>query len=125
MNRKLLNTLVLSAFALLGTQAMAAEPTAQLTRADVQAELARVNASGDRVDDLTGKKLNELYPEQYPAKAATVGKTRAQVQAELAQAQASGDLVSPITGQKLNEMYPAQYPATAAAHKAPTAAAGH
>ena len=39
------------------------------------------------------KKLNELNPNLYPAKAVTSSVTRAQVQAELAEAKRTGDIL--------------------------------
>jgi hypothetical protein len=62
------------------------------TRAQVLAELVEAQRTGDIVaDSETGKKLNELYPSQYPAKPAVQGNTRAQVLADLAQAKRSGE----------------------------------
>lgn len=62
------------------------------TRDQVLAELAEAQRTGDiyAYGD-SGKKLNELRPDLYPAKAVQQGKTRAQVQAELIQAQRSGE----------------------------------
>lgn len=83
------------------------------TREQVRAELVEAQRTGDIVaDGESGKKLNELYPDQYPAKASVPGKTRAQVLAELAEAQRTGDILADgQSGKKLNELYPHQYPA--------------
>lgn len=70
----------------------AAATTVGKTRAQVRAELAEAQRTGDIVaNGDSGKKLNELYPSQYPVKAVEAGKTREQVLAELAQAQRSGE----------------------------------
>mgnify|MGYP003433950312 CR=1 FL=1 len=97
--------LVLAAF---GTQA-----NAQLTREQVKAELAQAIRSGDMpVGGESDLKLNQLYPERYPAQAAVAGKTREQVKAELAEAIRTGEMqASGESGLKLNELNPARYPA--------------
>ncbi len=62
------------------------------TREQVRAELIEAQRTGDIVaNSESDKKLNELYPSRYPAKAVTQGKTRAQVLAELAEAQRTGE----------------------------------
>ena len=49
--------------------AVAAETQPQgVTRSQVLAELAQAQHTGDMVDAHSGKKLNELYPQLYPAK---------------------------------------------------------
>lgn len=85
------------------------------TRAQVHAELIEAQRTGDIVaHGNSGKKLNELYPSQYPVKAVVVGKTRAEVVAELAEAQRTGDVFAQgNSGKKLNELYPSRYPAQA------------
>jgi len=66
--------------------------TSDKTRDQVRAELVEAQRTGDiQAFGDSGKKLNELYPSQYPAKAVAQGKTREQVRAELAQAQRSGE----------------------------------
>ena len=80
------------------------------TRAQVLAELAEAQRTGDIVDAQSGKKLNELHPNLYPAKAVSKGLTREQVQAELAEAKRTGDMVDAKSGKKLNELYPNLYP---------------
>ena len=62
------------------------------TRDQVRAELVEAQRTGDILaQGNSGKKLNELYPSQYPAKAVVQGNTRAQVLAELAEAKRSGE----------------------------------
>ena len=92
------------------------------TREEVLAELAEAQRTGDIAisngHEDSGTKLNELYPERYPAKANIAGKTRQQVLDELAEAQRTGDIVvndgNANSGKKLNELYPERYPAKAA-----------
>jgi len=104
--------------AALGSGYAAAAGTApqSVSRAQVLAELAEAQRTGDIVDGKTDKKLNELYPSLYPAKAAVQGKTREQVLAELTEARRTGDIVDGKTDKKLNELYPNLYPAKVAAH---------
>ena len=92
--------------------AVAADSATQsVTRAQVLAELAEAKRTGDLFDTKSGKKLNELYPAMYPAKAAVQGATREQVLNELIEAKRTGDIVDTKTGKKLNELYPQQYQA--------------
>jgi len=88
---------------------------ADMTREQVKAELADAKRSGDIVaQGERGFKLNELYPNSYPAKPVTATLTREQVKAELADAVRSGDILA-IGGnqeRKLNELYPSRYPTT-------------
>jgi hypothetical protein len=117
MNRTTVSILALSVAALSAGQALAAEPAGK-TRAQVQAELADAVRNGDIVTDneaYAGKKLNEVFPDNYSAKAQAAGKTRAQVQAELAEAIRTGDVRvgADHRGSKLNEIYPDRYPAKA------------
>lgn len=116
MNRKYFSTLTLAVAALAAGNALAADAAGPTTREQVRAELAQAQRTGDiMAPGDSGKKLNELYPDQYPAKAATQGLTREQVLAELAQAQRTGDMVAyGESGKKLNELYPSQYPAKVA-----------
>lgn len=90
--RKTASILILSLTAAVAGQAMAAEPAAGLTRAQVLAELAEAQRTGAIMEGETGMPLNALYPQQYPAKQQAAGKTRAQVIAELEQARANGQL---------------------------------
>ena len=70
--------------------AFASDASAPKTREQVKAELAEAIRTGDISYGETGQKLNELFPQQYPAKPAVQGKTREQVKAELAEALRSG-----------------------------------
>ena len=101
--------------ATLGTsQAFAADtPATSLTRDQVLAELVQAQRTGDVIDSHSGKKLNELFPASYPAKAAASAKTRDQVLAELIAAERSGDIANEH-GVKANELLPHLYPAKAA-----------
>lgn len=69
-----------------------------LTREQVKAEYNASVKSGDIIENNTGLKLNELYPNNYPKKE-VVSKTREEVKNEYLQAVKSGEL------QKLNETY--------------------
>lgn len=74
--------LIIASGVLAGTQSIAG-----VTREQVKAELAEAVRTGDIMagGELSGK-LNELYPNQYPAKQAKTSLTRAQVKTELAEA---------------------------------------
>ena len=117
MNRKYISTLTLALAALVAGSALAADAAGPKTRDQVRVELLEAQRTGDIVvNGDMAKKLNELYPNQYSAKAVVQGNTRAQVLAELAEAQRTGDMVANgDTGTKLNEINPGQYPAKAAA----------
>jgi len=92
--------------------AVAADTAPQgVTRAQVLAELVEAQRTGDIVDTKTGKKLYELNPSLYPARAATQGPTREHVLKELIEAKRTGDIVETKTGKKLNELNPQLYPA--------------
>lgn len=97
--------------------ALAADPSAALTREQVNAELAQAQRNGEIVANAeAGLKQNEVVPGNYPAKAAVPGKTREQVMAELAQARRDGDVpVDGVTGLKANELVPGNYPARSTA----------
>ena len=84
--------------------------THSVTRAQVLAELAEAKRTGDLFDTKSGKKLNELYPQLYPAKPATQSVSREQVINEYIEAKRNGDLVDTKSGKKLNELYPQLYP---------------
>jgi len=86
---------------------------AGVTREQVKAELAAAVRTGDiMAGGESGLKLNELYPNRYPAKQVQSSVTREQVKAELAAAVRTGDIMaSGETGGKLNELYPSVYPA--------------
>ena len=114
--------------AVVGANAYAAD-TVGKTRAQVQAELAEAQRTGDIMANkdagVPGATLYDLNPSAYPARAAAPVKTRAQVLAELAEAQRTGDIAASkdmalddsrsAAGHKLNEVDPAAYPAKAAA----------
>jgi len=87
---------------------------AGVTREQVKAELAAAIRSGDIVaDGETGLKLNELYPNRFPAKPVQAGLTREQVRAELANALRTGDyeVNGEISG-KCNEFHPDMHKGT-------------
>ena len=95
------------------TSSSPASSYAGMSRGQVMAELAAAQSSGDILaNGETGLKLNEVYPDRYPAKQTLAGKTREQVGAELLAAVRSGDMLA--DGQSnlnLNDVYPSQYPA--------------
>ena len=104
-------TIALLLTSLASGYALAAGTATQgVTRAQVLAELAEAQRTGDMVDAKSAKKLNELTPNLYPAKVAAKGLTREQVLAELAEAKRTGDMVDAKSGKKLNELYPNLYP---------------
>ncbi|MDP2164168.1 MAG: DUF4148 domain-containing protein [Hydrogenophaga sp.] len=111
MNRSYLSAAAFAVIALTASQTFAADTALPKTRAEVKAELAEAIRTGDIVaPGESGRKLNELFPNQYPAKAVTQSKTRAQVQAELVEAIRSGDIVAAgDSGKKLNELFPNRY----------------
>ena len=115
MNRSYLTAVTLAVAALSAGQALAADTDAPKTREQVRAELREAQRTGDIVaDGETGQKLNQLYPNRYPATATAQGKTREQVRAELREAQRTGDIVAGgESGQKLNELFPKRYPTNA------------
>jgi Domain of unknown function (DUF4148) len=95
--------------------AFGSHANAQLTREQVKAELAEAIRTGDMpVGGESDLKLNQLYPDRYPAKPALVGKTREQVRAELAEAIRTGNVLADgESGLLRNEVDPARYPAKA------------
>ncbi|MNT46167.1 hypothetical protein D3C72_1827940 [compost metagenome] len=97
--------LILSLTAAVAGHAVAAEPSAGLTRAQVQADLAEAQRTGNIVEGEFSQPRNVLHPQQYPAQPKAEGKTRAQVIAELEQARASGELTYlEDTGMQLNTL---------------------
>lgn len=90
---------------------LAASPSfAEVTRAQVQAELAAAVLSGDMISGENSLKLNELYPGQYPAKQARSTLTRAQVKTELVAALQTGNYMAPGEESGLcNEVHPAMH----------------
>lgn len=80
-------TIALLLAATLGSSYAAADSAVQAkTRAQVQAELVEAQRTGYVMDAKSGKMLNELYPNLYPAKIEAPALTRAQVLAELDEA---------------------------------------
>ena len=93
MNRITVSALALALTALSAGHALAADTGK--TRAQVEAERQEALRTGEvvsTIDGYGGQKLNELYPNRYPAKAPAAGKTRAQVEAERQLAVRSGAL---------------------------------
>jgi hypothetical protein len=76
------------------------------TREQVLAELVEAKRTGDMPAGsfFSGKKLNEVYPNQYPPVAKAPGKTREQVLAKLEEAKRTGDMPACgfCNGKKLN-----------------------
>jgi lambda repressor-like predicted transcriptional regulator len=84
------------------------------TREQVKAELAQAIRSGDMLaTGDTGLKVNEMYPQRYPAPAsAAQGISRSSVKADLAAAIRSGEMIAAGEGGfKENELTPGRYPA--------------
>ena len=76
--------------------ARAANPSEPKTREQVRAELSEAIRTGEMLErGGRSRKLNEVYPGRYPAKAAAKKKTRAEVLAELAEANRTGDSLAP------------------------------
>jgi len=99
--------LILASGLIAGTPAFAG-----VTREQVRFELAEAVRTGDIIaDGERGLKLNELYPNRYPAKQVQSSVTREQVKAELVEAIRTGDIMAGGEhGGKLNELYPNSYP---------------
>ena len=80
---------------------------AQLTRDQVKAEFAEAVLTGGIMSNRGGQKLNERFPDRYPAKQVQSTLTREQVKAELAEAQRTGNYV--MAGEEsglCNEVHP-------------------
>ena len=88
------------------------DASAPKTREQVKAELAEATRTGDiQAFGDSGRKLNELYQNRYPAKPVVQGNTREQVMAELEEAIRTGNILAPgNSGRKLNELYPSRFP---------------
>ena len=113
MKAKFAANVTLSIAAAFAGQALAAtNPTPSTSYSQVQAELAQANQTGERMASDEGFKLNEVYPDRYPAHAAQA-KSDEQVKAELAEAKRTGDFIVGENGAKANEVNPAKYPARA------------
>ncbi len=107
--RQSASILILSLTAAVAGQALAAEPAAGLTRAQVLADLAEAQRTGNIIDGDIGLPRNQLNPQRYPAQPQAEGKTRAQVVAELEQARASGQLTYlEDTGMHMNTLQNSQ-----------------
>src|SRR5690554_2494508 len=105
-----LSAIAIAFSTLFAGQAMAAHD-APVTRAQVQAELAEAVRTGNIVPGESGQRLNQLYPNNYPAQQTSSTVTRAQVKAELAEARRTGNIAVSESGAKLNDLYPQNYPA--------------
>ena len=112
--RKTASILILSLTAAVAGQAMAAEPASGLTRAQVLADLAEAQRSGNIIEGEIGLPLNVLNPQQYPAQQQAAGATRAQVIAEFQRARANGELLETVSGARMSELRPDLYPAKTA-----------
>jgi len=111
MKAKFASAVTLSIAAAFAGQALAAtSPTPTTSYSQVQTELAQANQSGDRIASDEGYRLNEVYPNRYPAHAAQT-KSDEQVKAELAEAKRTGDFIVGENGAKANEINPEKYPA--------------
>ena len=119
-----LSVVAIALSTLFAGHALAADPAAPKTRADVKAELAEAIRNGDMVaDGETGLTFREMAPARYATanaqaveKTAAVGKTRAEVKAELAEAIRNGDMVADgQTGLTYKQLYPGRYPQPALA----------
>ena len=99
-----------TAISLVFASAMIASTSfAGVSREQVKAELVQAIRNGDMLaDGESGLKLNEMYPDRYPAKQVQAGLTREQVKAELAEALRTGDFM--VVGEELiakcNELHP-------------------
>lgn len=102
------STLILASGLLMGSQSFA-----EVTRAQVKAELAAAVQSGDILaTGENGLKLNELYPSRYAASQTPSKITREQVKAELAEALRTGDyFVGGELTAKCKELHPGMHPA--------------
>ena len=100
--------LILASGLIAGTSALA-----DVTREQVKAELAAAVRTGDiMAGGESSLKLNELYPNRYPARQVQAGFTREQVKAELAEAIRTGVfMVGGEISAKCNELHPDMHPA--------------
>jgi len=91
---KLALVLALALAAGVSSRTFAQDMPGAKTRAEVQAELLDAERTGNILaPGNSGKMLNELYPERYPAKPAMQGLTRAEVREQLLDAWRRGDSV--------------------------------
>lgn len=98
--------------ALTAGHAMAADPVAPKTRAEVRQELENAKKMGEiPANDESGLLLRDEFPQRYPPKAAGPSLTREQVRSELQEAQRLGEIpANDESNMQLHELYPARYP---------------
>ena len=108
MNTRLRTTASILALAVAAGPVFAQDAAAAKTREQVRAELLDAQRTGDvMADGETGRKLNELYPRNFPASASAQSRTRTEVRGELLEAQRRGDLMmSGDSGSSFNGAYP-------------------
>lgn len=109
---KIVLTVVAMALSTLAAgQALAADPGAAKTRAEVKAELAEAIRNGDMIaNSETGTTFRQLFPHRYAQPVATRGKTRAEVKAELADAMRNGNMMADgESGITFKQRYPGLY----------------
>ncbi|MCC2596621.1 DUF4148 domain-containing protein [Pusillimonas sp. MFBS29] len=94
---------------LIAGQAMAAGTDAPVTRDQVRAELAEAVRTGNIVTGESSARLNEQYPQLYPAQQVTTSASRAEVRAELAEAVHTGNIITGESSAKENEKFPQLY----------------
>jgi len=104
-------TIALALASLFAGHAMADGLNRPLTRDQVKAELAEAIRTGNISVDESGLKLNEQFPDNYPAPKQAPSKSREEVQAELAEAIRTGNISANESGLKLREQFPNNYPA--------------
>jgi hypothetical protein len=87
-----------------------------LTRAQVRADLAQAQRSGDiEASGDLGRTLREVSPDRYPAAAASTSLTRGDVAAQLQEARRNGELPVGDTGLTQYDIAPKNFPSHAAA----------
>ena len=93
---------------------MASSPAfAQLTREQVKAEFLEAVRTGDSAPGERSLKLNELYPNRYPAKQVRSSITREQVMAERESALRTGNyMANAETGGLCKDEHPSMHPAS-------------
>lgn len=103
---------IVMAFAtLVAGQAMAADIDTSVTREQVKAELVEAIQSGNVIVGESGARLNQVFPNNYPAQQSASNVSREQVKAELVEAIRSGNVVRGESSVRLNEAFPAKFPA--------------
>jgi hypothetical protein len=87
-----------------------------LTRAQVRAELAQAQRTGDiQASGDLGRTLREVSPDRYPAAPASAALTRGDVAAQLQEARRNGELAVGDTGLTQYDIAPQNFPSHAAA----------